>query len=44
MSSSAERDEFLMEIRKRLEQAQQYYQHHYDRKHHASEFAADDWV
>jgi hypothetical protein len=39
-----EQDEFLMEVRERLEQAQQYYKHHYDHKHWASEFAAGDWV
>jgi hypothetical protein len=38
------RDEFLMEIRNHLEQAQQYYKHHYDCQHWASEFAASDWV
>jgi hypothetical protein len=37
-------DEFLMEVRERLEQAQQYYKHCYDHKHWASEFAAGDWV
>jgi hypothetical protein len=31
-------DEFLMEVRERLEQAKQYYKHHYDHKHRASEF------
>jgi hypothetical protein len=35
-------DEFLMEIHEHLVQAQQYYKHHYDRKHRASEFAAGD--
>jgi hypothetical protein len=39
-----ERDEFLIEIRECLEQSQQYYKHHYDRKLRASEFAAGDWV
>jgi hypothetical protein len=39
-----ERGEFLMEIRECLEQAQQYYKHHYDCKHWASKFAAGDWV
>jgi hypothetical protein len=37
-------DEFLMEARERLEQAQQYYKHYYDRKHRANEFATGDWV
>jgi hypothetical protein len=39
-----ERDEFLLEIQERLEQAQQRYKGFYDRKHREVEFAAGDWV
>jgi hypothetical protein len=39
-----ERDEFLLEIRERLEQAQQCYKGFYDQKHREVEFAVGDWV
>jgi hypothetical protein len=39
-----ERDEFVMEIRERLEQAQQRYKGFYDRKHREVEFSVGDWV
>jgi hypothetical protein len=39
-----ERDEFIMEIRSRLLQAQQHYKMHYDRKHRPLEFEAGQWV
>jgi hypothetical protein len=39
-----ERDEFLLEIRERLEQAQQRYKGFYDHKHHEVEFVVGDWV
>jgi hypothetical protein len=39
-----ERDEFLLEIRERLEQAQQCYKGFYDHKHCEVEFAVGDWV
>jgi hypothetical protein len=38
------RDEFLVEIHDWLEQAQQHYKLHYDRKHRDVEFQVDDWV
>jgi hypothetical protein len=38
-SQLCDRDEFLMEVRERLEQAQQYYKQYYDGKHRIS-----DWV
>jgi hypothetical protein len=37
-------DEFLMEVRDRLEQVQQYYKHYYDHKHRPSEFTTGNWV
>jgi hypothetical protein len=39
-----ERDEFLVEIKDRLEQAQQYYKLHYNRKHREVEFQVGPWV
>jgi hypothetical protein len=39
-----ERDEFLLEIWERLEQAQQRYKGFYDQKHREVEFAVGDWV
>jgi hypothetical protein len=39
-----ERDEFVLEIRERLEHAQQRYKGFYDRKHREVEFAVGDWV
>jgi hypothetical protein len=39
-----DRDEFLAEVRERLEQAQQHYKDFYDRKHRELEFQAGDWV
>jgi hypothetical protein len=39
-----ERDEFVLEIRERLEQAQQRYKGFYDRKHREVEFAVGNWV
>jgi hypothetical protein len=39
-----ERDEFLAEVRDRLEQAQQYHKLHYDRKHREVEFTVGQWV
>jgi hypothetical protein len=39
-----ERDEFLLEIRERLEQAQQHYKGFYDHKHREVEFIVGDWV
>jgi hypothetical protein len=39
-----ERDEFVLEIRERLKQAQQRYKGFYDRKHREVEFAVGDWV
>jgi hypothetical protein len=38
------RDEFLVETKERLEQAQQYYKLHYDRKHREVEFQVGQWV
>jgi hypothetical protein len=40
----AERDEFLAEIRDRLEQAQQHYKSYYDKKHRDLQFSVHDWV
>jgi hypothetical protein len=40
----AERDEFLTEIRDRLEQAQQHYKSYYDKKHRDFQFSVHDWV
>jgi hypothetical protein len=37
-------DEFLVEIKERLEQAQQQYKKFYDTKHHEVEFAVGQWV
>jgi hypothetical protein len=39
-----ERDEFLVEIRARLAQAQQYHKLHYDQKHREVEFQVGHWV
>jgi hypothetical protein len=39
-----ERDEFLMEIRERLEQSQQQYKRFYDAKHRDVEFVVGQWV
>jgi hypothetical protein len=39
-----ENDEFLTEIRDRLEQAQQHYKSYYDKKHQDLQFSAHDWV
>jgi hypothetical protein len=39
-----DRDEFLLEIQERLEQAQQRYKGFYDHKHREVEFAVGDWV
>jgi hypothetical protein len=39
-----ERDEFLMEIREHLEQAQQHYKTFYDRKHWEVDFEVGQWV
>jgi hypothetical protein len=39
-----ERNEFLVEIKDRLEHAQQYYKLYYDRKHHEVEFQVGQWV
>uniref|UniRef100_A0A0A9ANA4 Uncharacterized protein n=1 Tax=Arundo donax TaxID=35708 RepID=A0A0A9ANA4_ARUDO len=39
-----ERDEFLAEIRDRLEQAQQYAKHQHDRHHREVSFAIGQWV
>jgi hypothetical protein len=39
-----EHDEFLMEIRERLEQAQQHYKMYYDRGHRELEFEEGQWV
>lgn len=39
-----ERDEFLVEIRGRLEQAQQHAKSQYDKKHRPLEFKVGDWV
>jgi hypothetical protein len=39
-----EHDEFLMEIRERLEQAQQHYKVYYDRGHRELEFEEGQWV
>ena len=39
-----ERDEFLAEVRDRLEQAQQYSKHQYDKKHRELFFAVGQWV
>jgi hypothetical protein len=39
-----ERDEFLAEVRDRLEQAQQHYKAVYDRRHHPVEFVPGQWV
>jgi hypothetical protein len=40
----AERDEFLAEIRDRLEQAQQHYKSYYDKKHRGLQFSVHDRV
>ena len=40
----AERDEFLADVRLRLEQAQAVYKHHYDKHHREIAFAVGDWV
>jgi hypothetical protein len=40
----ASQDEFLAEIKERLEQAQQQYKKFYDTKHHEVEFAVGQWV
>jgi hypothetical protein len=40
----AEHDEFLAEIRDRLEQAQQHYKSYYNKKHRALQFSVRDWV
>jgi hypothetical protein len=39
-----DRDEFLLEIHERLEQAQQQYKFFYDRKHHEVSFDVGQWV
>jgi hypothetical protein len=39
-----ERDEFVLEIQERLEQAQQCYKGFFDLKHREVEFAVGDWV
>jgi hypothetical protein len=39
-----QRDEFLQEVRKRLEQAQQHYKHFYDRKHREVTYTVGQWV
>jgi hypothetical protein len=39
-----ERDEFLMQVRERLEKAQLHYKSQYDRKHRELQFSAGDWV
>jgi hypothetical protein len=39
-----EHDEFLMEIRERLEQAQQHYKVYYDRGHWELELEEGQWV
>jgi hypothetical protein len=39
-----ERDAFLMEVRERLLQAQQYAKRYYDEHHHNLEFTVGDWV
>jgi hypothetical protein len=39
-----ERDEFLAEVRDRLEQAQQHYKAVYDRRHRPVQFAPGQWV
>jgi hypothetical protein len=38
------RDEFLMEIRERLEQAQSYQKLQYDRNHREVEFQPGQWI
>lgn len=38
-----ERDEFLLEVRDRLEQAQQFAKAQYDKKHRELEFQVGDW-
>jgi hypothetical protein len=39
-----ERDEFLVEIRDHLEQAQQHYKSYYDKKHRDLQFSVREWV
>ena len=39
-----DRDEFLADVRHRLEQAQQVQKHHYDRTHRDVSYAVGDWV
>jgi hypothetical protein len=39
-----DRDEFLVEIRDRLEQVQQVYKQFYDKKHRELVFSVGDWV
>jgi hypothetical protein len=40
----AEREEFLADVRQRLEQAQQVQKRHYDRKHRQVSYTVGDWV
>jgi hypothetical protein len=39
-----DRDEFLVEVHDRLNQAQRHYKDYYDKKHHDLKFATDDKV
>jgi hypothetical protein len=39
-----ERQEFLADIHTRLEQAQAFQKHHYDKTHRAVSYKVDDWV
>jgi hypothetical protein len=39
-----DRDEFLVEVHDRLNQAQQHYKDYYDKKHHDLKFATDERV
>ena len=44
ISSSRDRDEFLAEVRDRLEQAQQYQKAQHDRRHREVVFTPGQWV
>jgi hypothetical protein len=39
-----QRDEFLQEVREHLEQAQQHYEHFYDRKQREVTYTLEQWV
>ena len=43
-NNMADQDEFLVDIRYRLEQAQAMHKHNYDKLHRVFSFAVGDWV